>query len=64
VSLAVKTFYNTCVAAQIVPVVYSPTTGSAWAIEHVHVDDLVDVVRSRRYTTPTTRAPNDINAVS
>lgn len=62
VSLAVKNFYNACVAGQIVPVMYSPTTGSSWSIDAVHVDDIVDVVRSRRYVTPMTRAANTINA--
>lgn len=62
VSLAVQAFYNTCVAADIIPVMYSPTTGSAWSITAVHVDDIVDVVRSRRYVTPITRSPRAITA--
>jgi hypothetical protein len=64
VSLAVKNFYNACVTANLVPVVYSPTTGSSWSIESVHVDDIVDVIRSRRYITPTTRSINNINPPS
>lgn len=59
-SNAVKTFYNLCTAAQFVPVMYSPTIGSAYSIDEIHVDDIVDVIRSRRYTTPTTRAANTI----
>jgi hypothetical protein len=63
-SALVKTWYNACVAAHIIPVMYSPTTGNAWSVIAVHVDDIVDVVRSRRYVTPTTRASNDITAPS
>lgn len=62
ISNAVKTMYNTCVAADLIPVMYSPTTGSTWSIDSVHVDDIVDVIRSRRYITPITRAPNAIDA--
>lgn len=61
VSDAVKTMYNACVAAGLIPVMYSPTTGSAWSVTEVHVDDIFDVIRSRRYITPTTRAINAIN---
>jgi hypothetical protein len=64
VSNTVKTFYNACTAAQIVPVMYSPTTGNAWSIDSIHVDDILDVVRSRRFITPITRAPNTITPVS
>jgi hypothetical protein len=60
-SSSVKTMYNSCVAAGNIPVMYSPTTGNAWNIIAVHVDDIVDVVRSRRYVQPITRAANDIN---
>jgi hypothetical protein len=64
ISDAVKTFYNACVTAQLVPVMYSPTTGSSWSIDAVHVDDIFDVIRSRRFIVPTTRAPNTINPSS
>lgn len=60
VANAAETFYETCVTAQIVPVVYSPTTGHAWSVQEIHVDDIWDVIRSRRYTTPTSRAPRVI----
>lgn len=63
-SNAVKTFYNALTSAQFVPVMYSPTTGSAYSIDEVHVDDIVDVIRSRRYVTPTTRAANTITPPS
>jgi hypothetical protein len=62
VSGYVKTAYNACVAGGLIPVMYSPTTGNAWSVTEVHVDDIVDVIRSRRYVTPQTRAVNAINA--
>jgi hypothetical protein len=34
---------------------YSPTTGNTWSIKEVHVDDIFDVVRSRRFVTPLSR---------
>jgi hypothetical protein len=49
------------VAKQLIPVMYSPTTGNAWSITEIHVDDIVDVVRSRRYIVPTTRQPKPID---
>jgi hypothetical protein len=57
-----KTAYYACVAAGLIPVMYSPTTGNSWSITEVHVDDIVDVIRSRRYVTPLTRAVNAIDA--
>lgn len=61
VANATRTFYNACVTAQIIPVMYSPTTGNCWSVTELHVDDIVDVVRSRRYDTPVTRTPVSIN---
>lgn len=61
VSGAVQAMYNTLVAADLIPVMYSPTTGHAWSITQVHVDDIADVVRSRRYVTPLSRHSNDID---
>jgi hypothetical protein len=58
---ALQTFYNACVSAGNIPVMYSPTTGHAWSVTALHIDDIVDVVRSRRYTTPLTRSPVTIN---
>lgn len=52
----VKTFYDACNAADIVPVVYSPTTGNSWAVQSLHVDDIFDVIRSRRYVEPLSRS--------
>jgi hypothetical protein len=62
IATATQTFYNACVAAGNIPVMYSPTTGHAWSVTEVHVDDIVDVVRSRRYVTPLSRNPKPINA--
>lgn len=62
VSLKTQSFYNACVAGDIIPVVYSPTTGDTWNITEVHVDDIVDVQRSRRYVTPLSRSAMSIDA--
>lgn len=59
-SAAVKTMYDALIGADLIPVVYSPTLGKAFSIDAVHVDDIVDVVRSRRYVTPITRAVSDL----
>jgi len=59
---ATQVFYNTCVAADLIPVMYSPTTGSSWAVSDIHVDDIFDVIRSRRFVTPTTREPRVIDS--
>lgn len=57
IATAVETFYNELIDHDIIPVLYSPTTGNAWSITEIHVDDIIDVVRSRRYVTPLTRTP-------
>lgn len=62
VANGVKECYDACANADIVPVMYSPTTGSSWSIDSIHIDDIVDVVRSRRYVTPITRTPRSIVA--
>jgi hypothetical protein len=59
---AVQAMYNECVSHDIVPVMYSPTTGNSWSIDEIHVDDIVDVIRSRRYDNPLTRQPRLIDA--
>lgn len=61
VSGLIRDMYNTCVAAGLIPVMYSPKTGHAWSVTAIHVDDIVDVIRSRRYVTPLTRAANNVN---
>ena len=51
-----KTFYNACRGGNnLIPVVYSPTTGNAYSVDSLHVDDIWDVIRRRRFDTPTTR---------
>lgn len=62
IAVAAQTFYNACVAADHIPVVYSPTTGSSWAVDEIHVDDIFDVIRSRRYVTPLSRHAKTITA--
>jgi hypothetical protein len=47
--------YNTCRAADLIPVMYSPTTGNSWSVDEIHVDDIFDVIRSRRYRVPLAR---------
>jgi hypothetical protein len=62
VAIGAQTFYNAAIAADLIPVMYSPTTGSAWAINAIHVDDIYDVIRSRRYITPLSRHSKTVNA--
>lgn len=57
---ATKTLYDGLVAADLLPVVYSPTTGHAWSVAEVHVDDVWDVIRSRRYRNTLARTPRTI----
>lgn len=52
---AIETCYEAAIDADFIPVMYSPTTGHAWSIDEIHVDDIFDVVRRRRFTTPTAR---------
>lgn len=61
VATSTQAMYNTCVAADLIPVMYSPTTGSSWSITEVHVDDIIDVVRSRRFDSALNRQPKTIN---
>jgi hypothetical protein len=63
VANAVQTFYNACVADDFIPVVYSPTTGHAWSIDEIHVDDVFDVIRSRRFRNTLSRNARAIDAV-
>lgn len=57
---ATKVLYDALNAAELLPVVYSPTTGKAWSVEHIHVDDVWDVIRSRRYRNTLARTNRDI----
>lgn len=52
---AVEECYDTCFAADQIPVVWSPTVKRAYAVTQIQVDNIWDVIRSRRYTTPTVR---------
>lgn len=49
---AANALMGTASAADFLPVVYSPTRGKAYSIEHFQVDDIWDVIRSRRYDKP------------
>lgn len=59
---AAETMYDAAVAADFLPVMYSPTTGHSWSVDEIHVDDIIDVIRSRRYTEPLTRNARTITA--
>lgn len=54
-----ETLYATCYAAEIVPVVWSPTVHRAYAVTSIQVDNILDVIRSRRIRTPTVREVRD-----
>jgi hypothetical protein len=52
---AALAMYRALVAADLHPVVYSKPRARALAVQRIQVDDLYDVVRSRRWDRPTTR---------
>jgi hypothetical protein len=52
---ATDTLHGTAAAADFIPVVYSKTRSKAFAIESLQVDDLFDVIRSRRWDRPLVR---------
>jgi hypothetical protein len=56
VMTAASTMYQGCVADGFPPVVYSRTRQKAYTVEAVQVDDLLDVIRRRRWDKPITRA--------
>lgn len=60
---ASEAFYNTCRAADLIPVVFSPTTESSWSVDAIQVDDLFDVIRSRRWSSPSNRDPRILAAI-
>lgn len=62
VANAHQTLYNSLVAADLLPVVYSPTTGHAWSVDEIHVDDVFDVVRRRRFRNTLARNARTITA--
>jgi len=62
---ATQTFYNACRGgASLVPVLYSTKLGSAYSVDEIHVDDIFDVIRRRRFTTPLSREPRTLNPVT
>jgi hypothetical protein len=56
---AIELAYEACITAEIIPVVWSPTVKRAYAVTMLQVDNIFDVIRSRRYTTPTVREQRD-----
>lgn len=46
---ATETLYSSLGTAELVPVVYSPTAQRAYSVTGIQVDDLFDVIRSRRH---------------
>lgn len=53
---ATDAMYTTSSAADFLPVVFAPSLGSGLSIESVQVDDVFDVIRSRRWEATTFRA--------
>ena len=51
-----KDMYAACRSADIMPVVYSRQNGAAYEVEKLQVDNLFDVIRSRRWKTAGYRA--------
>lgn len=51
VSAATTTLYNGLRTDGFIPVMYSPTTGNAWSVDELAIDDVYDVIRSRRFDT-------------
>jgi hypothetical protein len=60
---ATQALYNGLVADGFPVVVYSPTIGHAWSVDEIHVDDVFDVIRSRRFRNTLARTPRTITAV-
>lgn len=52
---AAQTLYDSAADSDLPIVMYSPTTGSSWSVDAIHVDDIFDVIRSRRFETPISR---------
>lgn len=52
---AFNTLFNTLAQSDFLPVVYSRTRSKAYSIEQLVVDDVWDVIRSRRFSKPTNR---------
>jgi hypothetical protein len=53
---AAGAFYNACRGGNnLVPVVYSSKNGNSYSVDRIHLDDIVDVIRRRRFETPLSR---------
>jgi hypothetical protein len=52
---ATSALYSGLYEDDLVPVVWSPTAQAAYTVRTVQVDDLFDVIRSRRWKQPTVR---------
>lgn len=55
VANAAEAMYEGWKSDDFLPVVWSPSTQAAFSVESVQVDDLFDVIRSRRWKNPTVR---------
>lgn len=53
VAAITRTLFNDAIAADFPPVIYSPTRGKAYTIETVQIDNVPDVIRSRRFNEAT-----------
>jgi hypothetical protein len=60
VANAAKTMYETCATAELVPVVWSQKHKHAWTVERIQVDNIFDVIRRRRWETPTYRKSHPV----
>lgn len=56
IAAAAGTLYSAAAAAEYVPVVYSRKRSKTFSVESIQVDDLADVIRSRRWANPVTRS--------
>lgn len=57
---AADAMYEACRVANVPGIVYSPTSDRALTVDTVQVDDLPDVMRSRRYASPLLRIQRGI----
>jgi hypothetical protein len=60
ISVATAALYTGLRSDDLIPVMYSPTTGSSWSVDAVHCDDIFDVIRRRRFDGPLTRAAHTV----
>jgi hypothetical protein len=55
VAAAARDLYEDCAEAELVPIVWSQKHKHGWAVESIQVDNTFDVIRRRRWDTPTYR---------